>query len=269
MLPYEGAVAMNTNQVTRTLRHDRFPSSAHWLSRHTSALIPALCGLSALLIVGCGASSDGDESEPGDSFSKDDARSIGKADGFDYCAEYDWYGDGICDDFCLSPDPDCGQTGCQPVMCELYCENGFKKDLNGCDVCSCAAPQPWSCDAGAMQIEPVANSDQFVATIADQGIIDYLVAESQKTATEQGYTVTKDFPYYVEVTDGPEGKRLVISELRYNEQLGQYSTSDPAATIEPVGEGMKLTMRGMQMPAYGVVVRYEIGNWGFQSCPQY
>ena len=25
----------------------------------------------------------------------------------DYCAMFDWYGDGICDDFCPEPDPDC------------------------------------------------------------------------------------------------------------------------------------------------------------------
>ncbi len=36
-----------------------------------------------------------------------------KADGiaFDFCAELDWYGDGICDDFCLNPDPDCESKG--------------------------------------------------------------------------------------------------------------------------------------------------------------
>jgi Kazal-type serine protease inhibitor-like protein len=30
---------------------------------------------------------------------------------FDYCELHDWYGDDVCDDFCLSPDPDCEEDG--------------------------------------------------------------------------------------------------------------------------------------------------------------
>ncbi len=44
---------------------------------------------------------------------KDDVRGmLGKGDhnSPDYCAIYDWYGDGICDDFCKNPDPDCGES---------------------------------------------------------------------------------------------------------------------------------------------------------------
>jgi hypothetical protein len=42
--------------------------------------------------------------------SKSDARAqAGKADSnFDFCEAFGWYGDGVCDDFCASPDPDCG-----------------------------------------------------------------------------------------------------------------------------------------------------------------
>ncbi|CAH1790057.1 unnamed protein product, partial [Owenia fusiformis] len=28
--------------------------------------------------------------------------------------------------------------GCNPIMCTMFCEFGFKKDANGCDICSCA-----------------------------------------------------------------------------------------------------------------------------------
>lgn len=42
---------------------------------------------------------------------KDEARDLaGKGDHIDYCELYDWYGDGICDDFCQKPDPDCGSA---------------------------------------------------------------------------------------------------------------------------------------------------------------
>lgn len=40
---------------------------------------------------------------------------------------------------------DCGGMcipgpSCEPVLCELFCENGFATDENGCEVCSCAEP---------------------------------------------------------------------------------------------------------------------------------
>jgi hypothetical protein len=71
---------------------------------------------------------------------KDEARAqyqAGQAQG-DLCAEYEWYGDGVCDDFCPHPDSDCATCS---SACFLYCENGFKKDDRGCDLCECAEPQ--------------------------------------------------------------------------------------------------------------------------------
>src|SRR5688572_13131312 len=52
-------------------------------------------------------------STPEDEITKDEARQLGgkSDDGTDYCALFGWYGDGICDDFCPNPDPDCGPTG--------------------------------------------------------------------------------------------------------------------------------------------------------------
>jgi len=55
-------------------------------------------------VAGCGGG--GLEPEPG--MSKEQAaRMGGKADGWDYCAWFGWYGDGECDTFCPEPDPDC------------------------------------------------------------------------------------------------------------------------------------------------------------------
>ena len=39
----------------------------------------------------------------------------------------------------------CGPVQCAPVTCELYCPNGFEKDANGCEICSCALS---GCQAG-------------------------------------------------------------------------------------------------------------------------
>jgi uncharacterized protein (DUF2252 family) len=49
---------------------------------------------------------------------KDDVRTGGKGDGSDWCEIYDWYGDGVCDPFCASPDPDCGSRA-DAVVAEI------------------------------------------------------------------------------------------------------------------------------------------------------
>jgi len=67
--------------------------------------------LIALLIF---AACDSGESEP---ISKDEARARGgkSDDGIDLCEWLGWYGDGICDDFCPLPDPDCPPAAeCDP-----------------------------------------------------------------------------------------------------------------------------------------------------------
>jgi len=35
----------------------------------------------------------------------------------------------------------CKQPACPPVMCELYCEDGFELDANGCEICKCKQPE--------------------------------------------------------------------------------------------------------------------------------
>lgn len=63
-----------------------------------------------------------------DGLSKDEVRDLLGSDKsdqapIDYCAKYGWYGDGVCDGFCLDPDPDCGSDdgcfvgGCSGQVC--------------------------------------------------------------------------------------------------------------------------------------------------------
>ena len=67
---------------------------------------------SSLVAAACQSGSD-----PGDAPSKDDVRAMGKADsGHDFCDELGWYGDGICDDFCLQLDPDCATDARLPEL---------------------------------------------------------------------------------------------------------------------------------------------------------
>lgn len=98
--------------------------------------------LFALLLAACSSSTEPSDSQSGAAMSKDDARAAGKADqGTDYCEEFGWYGDGECDDFCLQPDPDCGQ-GCDPtLMCgqAITCVDG-KSYPTTCGPANCDPP---------------------------------------------------------------------------------------------------------------------------------
>ena len=72
--------------------------------------------LPALFLAACTApTSDGTTGgTPDRTYTRDEARAAsGKSDhGFDICEWMDWYGDGICDEFCPDPDPDC-EAGCR------------------------------------------------------------------------------------------------------------------------------------------------------------
>ena len=76
--------------------------------------------------------------DPG--LSKAQAAAAGKADGFDYCAYFDWYGDGICDPFCLDPDPDCeGDNDSCPDVCGPVCAGEEEPEVpSGCPIPTCA-----------------------------------------------------------------------------------------------------------------------------------
>jgi hypothetical protein len=74
---------------------------------------PLLLGFSSLVLVGACA---GDGSEDP---SKDDIRAQGKTDdGHDWCGELGWYGDNICDDFCMKRDPDCATDSREPELAD-------------------------------------------------------------------------------------------------------------------------------------------------------
>ncbi|MBL4637516.1 MAG: hypothetical protein JKY56_26910 [Kofleriaceae bacterium] len=70
---------------------------------------------------------------PVEELSKDDVRAMpidDKADHIDWCEVFNWYDDGVCDEFCASPDPDCFVT-CETSDCPIPpefsprpCDNG-------------------------------------------------------------------------------------------------------------------------------------------------
>ena len=58
--------------------------------------------------------------------------------------------------------PDCGGgtcvegVMCEPVVCELFCEFGFKTDRNGCEICECNPKPDCGCqsDADCVKVTP-------------------------------------------------------------------------------------------------------------------
>ena len=64
-------------------------------------------------------------------------------DEVDYCEEWGWYGDGICDEDCAQPDPDCDEDGSDEDDVDHCEEWGWYGD-GICDE-DCAQPDP-DCD---------------------------------------------------------------------------------------------------------------------------
>lgn len=104
-------------------------------NRKSSVIV--LFGL-AVLIGGCRVADD--ETDSLSEISKEDAREMGgKADGgVDLCELAEWYGDGICDEFCPLPDPDC-------TACELAGGTCITTGTDGCLEGAWGDPELYSC----------------------------------------------------------------------------------------------------------------------------
>ncbi len=67
-----------------------------------------------------------------------------------------------CGGVCVLDEPD----ECAPVLCELFCENGFALDEDGCEVCSCAEPEPEPCIVSGCNAEICAAEPMFSPCVA-------------------------------------------------------------------------------------------------------
>ena len=66
------------------------------------------------------------------------------------CEQFTWGGcdeEEISNNFASMIDCEmtCKPSKCPPYMCAMYCEHGFKKDANGCDMCECNTCPPEMC----------------------------------------------------------------------------------------------------------------------------
>jgi len=95
----------------------------------------------------------------GNGISKEEAANLGKADwSDDFCEEYGWYGDGVCDSFCPMPDPDCvSEAKCGPFP------GGTCEGQQVCDIRSCGLGASGACvdrpGACTMIYAPVCGCD--------------------------------------------------------------------------------------------------------------
>lgn len=229
------------------------------------------------LMAACAA----DTSSPSADITKEEAAnaSAGAADSpVDYCARYEWYGDGECDDFCELPDPDCGGDAAR-------CFDAGPADRAGCCELAgydyCAEP---TTPAGCGEVLSFrANGDQLVAVVTDQAAIEHFLDKSAETFEEtveysgvrQTITLERSFPWQVSITGEPGARVLELEELRdvdteHPWQVRRLSTSGPPGSgltfVSSARLGTleaTLTIRGAQMPTSRSVVYYEVGTWTF------
>jgi phosphatidylserine/phosphatidylglycerophosphate/cardiolipin synthase-like enzyme len=125
--------------------------------------------VAVLLLTAC----DQGDSDP---ISKDEARGRGgKADdGTDLCEWLGWYGDGICDDFCPRPDPDCPP----PPECDPAGEREEAPEL-------LIGPEAWTTDVVPAIGGAVSSIDMLMYQLSRDDAVDALVA----AATERDVTV--------------------------------------------------------------------------------
>ncbi|MEM9067434.1 MAG: hypothetical protein AAGE52_02980 [Myxococcota bacterium] len=102
----------------------------------------------SLFLIACGTSTSVDDTAA----LKNAARAAGDGEA---CERHDWYGDGVCDDFCSDPDPDCGE-------CPSFVEHH-----------SCFTFDAWSCPAGTTVVtDPDGCGCGCVAAVACEADAD-------------------------------------------------------------------------------------------------
>jgi hypothetical protein len=131
-----------------------------------------------------------------------------------------------------------------------------------------------SCNRGALVVEPsTERAGELVATVSDQGVVDWFVAQSELTSVttveysgvSREVTVQHEMPWMVSVEARSYGRALVVRDLRASGD--GYATSGPGGvTIRPEGEGLRLTISGSTMPSSHATVYYEVGQWLFEDC---
>ncbi len=114
--------------------------------------------------------------------SKENAQSAEDRDTRDYCDEFDWYGDGECDTFCLSTDPDCASeeacAGENPAGClgDGECPGDWICDFE------MGASSGCSCDDGVWNCTPDVSAGTCVPP-SDEACSDFCGPQEDGSCT--------------------------------------------------------------------------------------
>ena len=105
----------------------------------------------------------------GASLTKDEVRAMdGKSDsGVDLCWYFDWYEDGVCDEFCPEPDPDCSEDtdgGMPPIDAAEPFRCRSQSDCAASEVCDFPLEGGWCGLAGAEGV--------CIARMGDCGMVE-------------------------------------------------------------------------------------------------
>ena len=134
-----------------------------------------------------------------------------------------------------------------------------------------------ACNEGDLVLSKSKSNDwEFIATVTDQGVVDWFVEQSERSVEGQSSAggtrmVDADFPWQVEIEEQEDGTRhLVLRELRSNDSGERYQTSGPpGSSVEWIdGTGLRLSIRNGFMPNSKEVVSYHVGDWTFESCEE-
>jgi hypothetical protein len=132
-----------------------------------------------------------------------------------------------------------------------------------------------TCNEGDLVLSKSESNDwEFLATVTDQGVVDWFVEQSERSVEGQSSAggtrmVDADFPWQVEIEEQEDGSRhLVLRELRANAS-GYHTSGPPGSALEWVGGGgMRLSIANGFMPNSKEVVSYHVGDWTFESCQE-
>lgn len=134
-----------------------------------------------------------------------------------------------------------------------------------------------SCNDASFVIEHSKTIEgNFIATISDVHVIDYILSESEDVYCEEvEYSresrtacVQKKLPWMATIDTTNDGSFImVIRDFRIVNDGESYSTSGPANTqIIIKQEGVELTIRGAEATSSHSLTYYEVAKWHFESC---
>jgi len=142
-------------------------------------------------------------------------------------------------------------------------------------------PKSISCAGGTLTLKPSSapsggGMSPWDLVMSDQNAIDYFVAQSQSTFDfyEPTYncgapfhaTITKHFPGTVQVTGTGSSRKLTANSLYTYTNGAAFASGQYGVQVDPSGDGVKVSINGVEMPCSHSAASYLVGDWTFAHC---